>query len=329
MSIQYIRSLDANSNDVNIANTAAITSLYSKVIDGNLLGNNNRIEWEMSGAIGFNGANTLTLYAFYGGVTVSSCTVGASGAASDKGLYAKVILSADGSSTSQFSTIESFVGLAYSADTSVPVGWGRSSINSGSDQTYEVKGKWNAASAGNTVTHSHSTLTLLGWNADPNTVELDEPTLQILTATPLNNLNYTLRKNCYFYASLEHELTFYGYGGVTFTRAGSTVATWRDGASHTVAANQPRFEYNAETPVGMAIASSETLTFDPTNNLHDSNTICWIQDEVYKSTKRGDSNPFNSSGVWIGSTGVNIKRLVKFNKVLSTAEDNMVAAVLS
>lgn len=330
MSIQYERSLDIATEDQSVGNSTTETSLYSATIDGGLLGSNNRVDWDMIGAVQFAGAHTLTLRAFYAGVTVSTCTIGASGAAGPTGLTVKVSLRADGSANAQFCTISGIPGLAYSADTSVPVGYGTASVSSGSDQTFSVTGQWDNAASGTTVTCSHATLKLLGWNTETAAPSLDEPVMQILTNSKLNKLNYTLRKSVYFYSPLEHDLSSFCYGSPSFTRSGATVATWRDGGSHTVIANSPRFEYSGETVLGMAInTSSETLTFDTDNALSDGNDICWLEDNVYKSTYNGDSNPFNGSGEYAGTSGVHVSHFVKFNKSLTAAENSQVEEALT
>ena len=330
MTVQYEASVAITTTDVTVSNTATRTSVFSELIDGGRLGEHNKLEWEMSGNIGFAANGELTIESYYAGVTISTCTVSSSAGVTSTGLTVLARLSGDGSANAQFGTIQAEVGIPYSQDLSSPVGWGTASEASGSDQTFEVKVKWDTASTSNSVTHNHSTLTLLGYSPDPTPTTLAEPTFLILSNSKLNYLDYTLRKSVYFYAPLEHDFIFFGYGDVTFARASASTATWRDGASHTVAAGEGRFEYDGEDILGLAInTGTETLTYSTQNSLNDSNTICWIQDGVYKSTKNGDTNPFDGSGVWTGTSGVNIKHIVKFNKVISSAENNMVAAALA
>lgn len=318
----FEKSLNIKTTDVTVANTTTETSVYSFLLPGGSLGTTNKAKWEMSGKIGFAAGASLTVRAYYGGALIASCTVASSASGSNKGLAICVKLSGDGSVSAQFGIIESYVGIAYSVDNSVPVGWGQGSIASGGDQTFEIKVQWGAASASSTITHHHSTLLLLGFSPPADPVALPDPSIQILVSSKLNKLRYDLREFVYFYAPLEHTLDFYGYGETTFTRAGSTVATWRDGASHTIEANEPRMEYSGESVLGLGInTSSEALNFTTANSLHDSNTLAWMQNGVYKSTKRGDTNIFNSSGDYIGPSGVHITDIVKYNKQITSAED--------
>lgn len=145
---------------------------------------------------------------------------------------------------------------------------------------------------------------------------------QIFTASLLNRITQPLRASVIFYAPLEVSLGFMGIEPCTFTRAGTSTATWRDGASHTVAVDEPRFEWSAGLPVGMLLTASaptESLQFASANALHDSNTLFWIQEGVVKKTPT-DTNPINSSGVWIGASGSHIRRMLKFDKILTAAE---------
>ena len=145
---------------------------------------------------------------------------------------------------------------------------------------------------------------------------------QIFTDSLLNRITKPLRDSVIFYAPLEVSLDFMGIDPCTFARAGTSTAVWRDAASHTVAVNEPRFEWSAGLPLGMLLTSAtptESLTYATANNLSDANTLFWIQEGVVKKTT-ADTNPFNGSGVWTGASGSHIRRILKFNKVLSASE---------
>ena len=157
-------------------------------------------------------------------------------------------------------------------------------------------------------------------------------TIQIpfLTDSVVNRITKPLRNSVVFYAPLESNLYFMGIEPCTFTRSGTSTATWHDGGSHNVATNEPRFEWQSDLPRGLLLTSSaptESLQFNAANSLHDANTIFWIQEGVVKKTT-ADTNPFNSSGVWTGASGSHLRRILKFNKVLSASELAYIEALL-
>jgi hypothetical protein len=333
MSTEYVQVIGITSTTITVSNTVTTTSVFLQEITGGSLSTHNRLRWQMAGEISFNAQNDqCTVGMYYGGVEVASCIVknSAAGARLNKGLVIDAELSADGSADSQFGTIHSYLGLPRSEDGSTPVGFGTGGISSGGDEDFEIKVTWGSASASNSFVHQHSTLELISYVEDVPVDDLDDPTAYIFLNSALNDVRYDLRKYCYFYAPLLWELDFYGFGDVTFTRASGSTATWRDGASHTVAANVPRFEYSGDTVQGLAMnTASEALNYSSVNALHDSNTLAWCEDGVYKSTKRGDANPFNSSGTWVGNSGIHITHITKFNKVLTAAEDVEVEVALT
>lgn len=332
MATEYRSSLGITTTNVTLSNTTSLTTLYNAEIEGGVLGSLNKIIWQANGLISFNSNTNLTLYQYYGGVTVSSCVLSHSVAsqALSKGLVIESVLAADGSVNSQYGTIQGQTGLDYASDNSTPVGFGTCGVASSGLQDFTIKGKWSAASSNNSVVIHGSSLELLSYVEDTIVDELDEPTLILFLDSKLNNLRYDLRKYAYFYAPLEGDLVFYGYGDVTFTRAAAAGATWRDGASHSVAANEPRFDWSGSTYLGIGlINATEVLDYSADNALHDSNTLCWIEEGVYKSTKRGDTNIFNSSGTFIGTTGKHYNNIVKFNKQLTTQEDIEVETALT
>jgi hypothetical protein len=333
---QFVQILGLTSTDVVISNTVAETTLYSQLIDGGTLDTENTLRWQIQGKIGFNGADGLTTKLKYGGTLVASCIVrsGVNNPRANNGLFIEAKLSGDGSINSQHGLIRSTVGLSITEDDSTRVGFGTAGIDSSGDQTLLITGTWNVANANNTVTLQHASLEKISFTEEVEVPSLDEPTAQILISSKLNNrsgksLDKAIRKKIYFYAPLEHETTFYGYGDVTFARVGTTVATWRDGATHTVEENKPRFEYSGEDPLGMAINTSvETLTFDPSNALNDGNTVIWLEDGVFKSTPT-NTNPFNASGVWVGTSDIHISHVVKANTVLNSSEISAIQGLIT
>ena len=143
--------------------------------------------------------------------------------------------------------------------------------------------------------------------------------LQLWTASKLTRLTHSLRRDLRFYAPLQDHLDFYGVEPVTFTRAGAANATWRDGQTHSCPTNTPRFEYDGELPLGVLIASGETLQFASANQLDSASTLIWFEDDVPKSTP-SNNNPFSSSGIWTGNLNVHVKHVAKANRSLSNAE---------
>lgn len=328
--MELVEILDINNTALAIT-TTTITELYTKTITGGSLGTDNKVRWQMQGKFSFSASNTLSLYMVYGGTTVTSCYIESNTAAEriDKGLTLEGWLNSSGSASAQYGFLTASAGLAVSENIGQLVGFGNSVENSGGDLDFKILAQLGIAVGGtDSVTHLNSTLELLSFTQDTTIPDLDEPTAYIYTNSRLNRLHYSKRKDVIFYAPLKHEFTFFGIGTYSFVRASSIGATWRDGASHTVSENYGRFEYNGEVPLGLYLDTSiETLGFDPQNPLNDSNTLCWVQDGVYKSTKRGDTNFFNASSIATGITA-HIAEVVKFNKVISTSEDNEMAVIL-
>lgn len=181
------------------------------------------------------------------------------------------------------------------------------------------------------VVPQYASLEKLSYIEPPDIPESDIPNTQIVTLYKINRLPHSLFKDVRFYAELTHNLSFMGIGTATFTRASTSTATWRDGAAHAVAVNEPRFEYSGDTAIGLRITTAtETLTFPTANGLNGSGTMFWKEDGVVKRTPT-DTNPFNSSGTWIGSTNVNISHILQFDasRTLTATEINVVVAILN
>lgn len=329
--MQFPEIILTDSTTHTVQNTTTLTSFFTATIDGGSLSDSNRLRWQMQGDISFSGQNVFAdFYLTYAGLTVATCQVKNIGAgARSGGLRLNAELSGDGSVTSQFGTIQSLLGLIRSEDGSLPIGSGTIGANSNGDQDFEVKIKWSATGVSNTFHHYHSTLELLSFTEEVEVPDLDEPTSYIFISSKLNGLRYDLRKDVITYLPLEHDLLGLCFGAVGFTRASTSTATWRDGGSHAVAVDEPRFEYSGDTVLGIKLSTGETLNVSTQNALHDSNTLAWVQDGVYKSTKRGDTNIFNSSGTCTITSGAHISQLVKFNRQITTAEDSEVEIAIT
>ena len=139
-----------------------------------------------------------------------------------------------------------------------------------------------------------------------------------------------LRDQVRFYAPLRGSLRFSKcIGSPVFTRGSSSSAVWADGASHSVPANTPRFEWDGQgRQLGIAMTAGENLTFPPANALHDGNTLCWIQDGEYRSTPSAP-NIFNSSGALQFEANKHYCEIIKFKKLLHASEEAIVKALLS
>ena len=154
--------------------------------------------------------------------------------------------------------------------------------------------------------------------------------INLWTITNLLKVDFALRKKITFYAPLLDNLDFMGIDPVTFTRAASDVALRRDGYLHAIGPNVPKFQYSAinlEMNLGLLLLSGETLTFAQENLLNNSNTLIWFEDRVPKSTPT-QSNPFNSSGTWVGNLNTHISHVCKANAALSNGEINTIQAAL-
>lgn len=165
--------------------------------------------------------------------------------------------------------------------------------------------------------------------------------MNLWTVSKLTQLPFSIRRKLRFYAPLIESLDFMGVDmdaspiglvpvpAVSFVRASTSSAIWRDGASHFVDQHVPRFEYDAFTqlPLGLKLSPGETLTFSPANELHNADTLIWFEENTAMSTP-AQTNRFNSSGSWVGSTNVHIKHVVKAGMALSVSEINQIQSTL-
>jgi hypothetical protein len=152
--------------------------------------------------------------------------------------------------------------------------------------------------------------------------------LQLWTTSRLGRLTSALRREVTFYAPLLEHLDFLGIEPCTFTRPGSAGAVRRDGVSHAVGPNVPRFDYAGETMLGLMLQTGETLQYSVANVLDNANTLVWFENNVAKSSPT-NGYPFNSSGQWAGNLSVHITHVCKFKRILTNAEINTVQAALA
>jgi hypothetical protein len=204
------------------------------------------------------------------------------------------------------------------------------SEDSTSDLGLKVTAQWNNANSGNSLTHDHTFVVVVGPPIEAVVTEPEAPLTQVLSVSLINNLSSALYKDVVFYGEFLHHMDFLGVGTASITRASAQNATWRDGAAHSVAANLPRFEYSGETALGLLVNSgvSESLTVNSSNALNNSNTLFWKENGVTKNTPT-NTNPFNGSGVWTGTNNIHISHVLKFNRVLTAAELTEVSGVYS
>lgn len=323
---EYTQLLDVNGTTVTLSNSTSEATLYTYTVPGGTLADYNTLRLQVQAVYSLAGDNNnLALSMQYAGETagtISIGTVGKSDSSLSEALVLEGLLSGSGNPTIQIGAVSAVVGLSMSQFSGNLAGYQAVGVNSAGNQTLKIIAKFDTADANNSITFYHGTLEYLNYITNDPTPDLDEPTLQLWSACRLNSLNWETRKDIVFYAPLEYDLVFMGYDSCTFTRTGITTATWRDGGSHQVDEDKPRFEYTGETISGLAINPSlEHLSFSSSNVLSNSSTLIWIQDQEIKSTLT-ESNPFNSSGVYVGITpgAVHIKQIVKFNRVATSSE---------
>jgi len=151
---------------------------------------------------------------------------------------------------------------------------------------------------------------------------------QLWTISKLPRLAESLRREVTFYAPLLESLDFMGIDPVTFTRAATSLREGRDGLSHFIAANVPKFDFSAELARGCYIQSGQTLQFSAQNGLDNANTLVWFEDSIPKSTPT-NTNPFSSSGIWTGNLNIALKHVLKVSRVCSNAEINAIQTALA
>lgn len=149
---------------------------------------------------------------------------------------------------------------------------------------------------------------------------------QLLTISPLQKLDWELRRWLKFYAPLTESLDFWGVDPATYSRAGTLSAVQR-GGTRTIAANVPPFEFDDELPLGVKITAGAVLQFGALNDLDDASSLIWVEEGVWKSTPT-DTNPFANTGVWSGNVDVHVKHVVKAKRALANSEINAIQIAL-
>lgn len=328
---------DESSASVTVANTTTETTVYDVAnhivegIVGGTMGEDDTL-WICSRyKVSFvNNSAQLSVNIYFGASAVVTITFRPlSGAPyTDLGLAVEAYISNLGNVSVQVMHASGTMELAISDTGGVPNARAGSAEDTGSDQPLKVKTQWNNASSGNSVTHDHTFVVVVGPPAEVVVTESDPPLTQVLSVALLNSLPSVLYKDVTFYGEFLHHLDFLGIGTAAITRASSQNATWRDGGSHSVAANLPRFEYTGETAKGLLINSgaSETFTVDPLNDLDNASTLFWKEDGVTKNTPT-NTNPFDNSGVWIGTNNIHVSHVLKFNRTLTAVELTLVTAL--
>src|SRR5215471_16934972 len=147
------------------------------------------------------------------------------------------------------------------------------------------------------------------------------------TIANILKLDYTLRNKIVFYAPLTENLDFMGIDPAVYNWSGTATVNYRGGAK-TITGPTPNFNFTGEVPNGLFVNNPAVqLSFNHANNLNDSNTVIWFENRVPKSTPT-QSNPFDSSGFWIGTGNIYVSHIAKANAVLSNSEINQIQAVL-
>jgi hypothetical protein len=322
---EYVEVIDIDAGTVIVSNSINSATLYSFSIPGNSLEESNTLRFQGQAFTSLLSSATLSIFMSYGGNTVSTVLLSATSQQVSKPLLIEGWLSASGGPTLQVGTLRVTPGFTLSVINQTKLAsYGSSSTSSNGEADFKIIAKWSTASASNALTFRHGSLEKTGYIESTLPPELTEPNFMLLAGTLLNKLHWETRKDITFYAPLEYDLAFLGIGDSTFTRSIASSALWRDGSTHSIDVNKPRFEYLNDITRGMSIdTTTEVLMFGVNNGLHNSNTLVWIEDFLVKSTLTA-SNPFNSSGVYIGASGVSIKHIIKFNKVVTPS---VVAAI--
>jgi hypothetical protein len=338
---EFLESYDVDSDSVLVSNTTAETEVYNTVDripggivggtleDGNCLWINARFKVSFVDT-----AAVLTIRLKYGTTPlVVDLTFQALAGTPlvDLALIVEGFLSALGSPSIQAFHAKGCVELAAADWGGIPNNRSGGIEDSDSDQDLIITAQWNNANAANAVTKDHVTVVKIATPEEVTPPDPDQPLTMLYSVGKLSRLPHSLFKDVTFYAELTHSLDFMGVGSATFTRASTSTATWRDGAAHAVAANQPRFEYSGEVPRGLLFSTvaGEALNFPTTNNLSDAGILFYVLDGVVKKAP-SDTNPINGSGNLSG-VGVHYRDLLKFRtgRVLSAQEIAAVTAILA
>lgn len=145
---------------------------------------------------------------------------------------------------------------------------------------------------------------------------------QAWSVSKIERLPVSIKRKVSFYAPLIYDLGHVGVGEASFLRGSAATPIWKDEAAHSVGANVPRFEYSNGSPLGIALSSTESLSYHAGNML-DIGTLIWFEDDVVQVAPFNNLNPF-PNGVWQGTLDVHVKDVLHFREFLSDYEIGVV-----
>jgi hypothetical protein len=332
--MEFRETLGMAAPDVTVANTTTETDADTFTLGGGLLGDKNKILVTEICKVSFATTTAiLTARTKYGDgpITAAATFSLLSGApVTNKLLKLQSYLYADDDANLQGLAIEGAIELTSAQKGGVPLGSGGGAELSGGDLPIVTSFEWNEAAAGNSITLEHITYERVSFIEAAAIPEPDELGTQFLTLSPPNRITYPLRNDLVFYAPLEVDLSILGIEPVNFTRASASASTWNDGASHDVAEDEPRFEWDGGEPQGLLIDTAyENLQFAAANDLDGLGTVYWVEDGVVKNSIDDGGAPFDASGNYTGPDAVHIKRVTGFESAHSTALRAYVSAILA
>ena len=342
MSTEYVEVIDTDGTEEIIQNSISRVEIYRTSdrvtggIIGDTLGSTNSLRITIAGSASFlSTSGMLDVDIEYGSTPLlCSLSFGALGAFPivSGALVVEGLLSALGSPNIQKLNMVGSLEFLPSGQYGVPVAHAGGVEASGSDQELVIYGKWDLADPGFSFTKHYVMVEKIGTPIEVTISEVAGPLTKLVSVSLLNRFPTSLIKDITFYAELLHNFEHSGIGDVTFVRASTSTAVWRDGVSHSVAVNEGRFSYDGETAKGLLFdTTSESLTFPTANLLSDSNPLYWFENGTLKHTTSpaSSSNPINGSGVWVTASNLYIKHVLKFGRTLTSAEDLLVQSIMT
>jgi hypothetical protein len=144
-----------SSANVDISNSATITTLYSYSIPGGTLGTKNCVIVDLDGRLQFAGGGNLTITVNLGGNTVDTCSTGTAG--NQDGFMLQARICADGATNVQDGTFR----LIGAATNTGCTGYGAMAEDSTAAKTLDIRATFSAASASNVLNQKQATVTKL------------------------------------------------------------------------------------------------------------------------------------------------------------------------
>lgn len=343
MSTEYVEIIDNDGAEETVANTASRIEIYRTSdrvtggIIGGTLGLTNSLRITMAGTISVPSASGILAIELEYGTTpllagLEFGTVSGELPIISGGLVVEALLSAQGSETYQKLHMVGSMEIDANNQVGIPVTHAGGIEASAADQELVMYAQWDFANPGFSFTKEHVMVEKIGTPIEVSVSDPTPPATKIVSVSLLNRLPSSLFKDVTFYADLLHNLDHTGVGDPVFTRASTSTAVWRDGASHSVAVNEGRFSYNGDTARGLLLnTTTEALTFSTANNLSDSNPLYWFESGTLKHTTSpsASSNPFGGGGSWTSATNIYIKHILKFGRTLTAAEDTLVQSIMT